>query len=290
MIRVHLLKIFIKVLRSTAYKLVQWSRSVDVINLLTKGEREILRRNKIFKDKHRGQRAFIIVNGPSLKQQNIDWLGEEITFVVSGFYRHEVIRKWQPTYYSIIDKNFFDGSEQSLTFFRHLNEAIQKSIFFLPLFRGLKANNQQKLVAEDRAYYFALAGPPNDKLDMTGVIQSFFGVSAFALAQAIYMGCSPIYLLGFDHDYLANRGKDHHFYSGGTIPGAVANTQTLAERIPYDVEMQNNYKLWMNYRSLLRIARKKGIRIYNATSGGYLDVFERRDFNTLGKKDSPVVP
>ena len=33
---------------------------------------------------------------------------------------------------------------------------------------------------------------------MTKIVQSFQSVSSFALSQAIYMGCSEIYLLGFD--------------------------------------------------------------------------------------------
>ncbi|MFZ1807724.1 MAG: hypothetical protein WAU36_10900 [Cyclobacteriaceae bacterium] len=240
-------------------------------------------RNKQFENKHRGKRAFVIVNGPSLKDQDINWLSDDITFVVSGFYRHEVIRKWQPTYYSIIDKNFFDGSEQSRNLFSQLNEVIKKSIFFIPLFRGLKSNELLSLLPSERTFYAALAGGPTKSVDFTGVVQSFYGVSAFALAQAIFMGCSPIYLLGFDHDYLANRGLDRHFYTGGTIPGATGNSKTLAERIPYDTEMEANLKLWKNYRSLKRIAEKKGIKIYNATNGGYLDVFERIDYNKLDK-------
>jgi hypothetical protein len=116
---------------------------------------------------------------------------------------------------------------------------------------------------------------------MTGVVQSFRSVSAFALAQAIYMECSPIYLLGFDHDYLANRGVDHHFYTGGTLPGLAATNVPLGERSTYDSELDALLHLWKNYRSLARIANKKGIKIYNATNGGYLDVFERVDFETL---------
>src|SRR5688572_25054320 len=99
MIATHGLKMFIKILKSTAYRLNYWARKLDALSLLTPAEKEILKRNSQFHDKHKGKRAFIIVNGPSLKQQNIEWLSDEITFVVSGFYRHEVIKKWQPTYY-----------------------------------------------------------------------------------------------------------------------------------------------------------------------------------------------
>lgn len=277
----HGIKVVVKLLRSLSFKLILLSKKLDRTLLLNSGEKKILSRNAQFKDKHKGQRAFIIVNGPSLKDQNVELLKNDLTFVVSGFYRHEVVKKWQPTYYSIIDKNFFNGSEQSATFFQRLNEHIHGSTFFIPLFRGWESNRKYKLLPDEKTYYGATAGLPNEQIDFTRVVQSFQGVSAYALAQAVYMGCSPIYLLGFDHDYLANRGVDRHFYNGGTIPGAAGNAVTLADRIPYDTEMEANLKLWRNYRSLDRIAKKKGIKIYNATIGGYLDVFERANFEGL---------
>ena len=42
--------------------------------------------------------------------------------------------------------------------------------------------------------------------------------------------------------------------------------------------MKANLSLWKNYRSLHRIAEAKGIKILNATNGGYLDVFDRIDY------------
>jgi len=279
----HALKFGIKLFKSAASNLHMLAKKLDRIALITPAERNILKRNAQFRDKHKDKRAFVIVNGPSLKQQNIDMLENEITFVVSGFFRHEVVKKWQPTYYSILDKNFFVDNEHTDFFFKQLNEVIKDSIFFIPLFRGWTANQNRKLLPLQNTYYIATAGDGNSELDMTEVVQSFHMVSAFALAQAIYMGCSPIYLLGFDHDYLANRGVDQHFYTGGTIPGMAGTTVTLAERIPYDTEIKAYLKLWKNYRSLARIAKKRGIKIYNATKGGYLDVFDRFDFESLFK-------
>lgn len=285
MLIIHIMKFGIKVLRNISFRLASLARRLNAVSLLSRSEKEILKRNRSFKNKHRGKRAFVIVNGPSLKQQDITGIGSDITFVVSGFFRHEAIKKWQPTYYCFIDKSFFTGSDAMVNFFKQLNEVIKTSTFFLPLYRGYKANQEFSFLDKDRTFYVATAGQPNQKLEMDDVIQSFHGVSAFALAQAVYMGCNPIYLLGFDHDYLANRGIDQHFYSGGTIQGMKANTQTLAERIPYDDEMRANLHLWQNYRSIKRVAKKRGIKIYNATIGGYLDVFERANYEEIFKKD-----
>jgi hypothetical protein len=280
----HILKFSVKALKATSLFLNGFSKRLDKLSVLTKNEKKILKRNLAFQNKHKDERAFIIVNGPSLKEQDISKLACENTFVVSGFYKHEIIGQWQPKYYCILDEYFFNGSGESTSFFKKLNDIITSSTFFIPLYRGYEANQQSKLLPEEKTFYIATAGLPSKNLDLTTVIQSFQSVSAFALAQAIYMGCNPIYLLGFDHDYLANRGMDRHFYTGGTIEGSPAATKTIGERFSYDYEMGSFLKLWKNYRSLDKIARKRGIKILNATKGGYLDVFQRINYEKIDFK------
>lgn len=266
---------FAKRLREFSAFLERRADSMDARRSLTREQQNILQRNAAFADKHKGKPAFVIVNGPSLASQDILWLKNEITFVVSGFWKHDAISCWQPTYYSLLDANFFTDTETTRTFYQSLQERIHSSTFFVPLFRGFDAVRKHAFLPEDRTFYAASVGTNVPGNDLTGIVQGFAGVSAFALSQAIYMGCSPIYLLGFDHDYLANRGVDHHFYTGGTLVGHESTNVPLADRIPYDVEMRANLRLWGNYRLLAKIAKHKNIRIFNATNGGYLDVFER---------------
>ena len=255
---------------------------IKVKNYINKDTKEILNRNAIFKNKHKNKRAFVIVNGPSLANQNIEILKDDITFVVSGFFKHKVIEIWQPTYYSILDKSFFDNSNDSISFFKQLNSKIKDTIYFIPLFRGFKSNLKNDLLPKEKTFYIASSGIPDDNVDLTTVIQSFQSVSSFALSQAIYMGCNPIYLLGFDHDYLANQGPDKHFYQGATIPNKESTYKTaISNMYPYDDIMATCHKLWQNYRQLNVAASKKGIKIFNATKGGYLDVFERVEFESI---------
>jgi len=208
-------------------------------------------------------------------------LKDQITFVASGFWKHDAVLSWQPTYYSLSDPNFFNDSPQTQNFYQSMNQRIHSSTFFVPLHRGFDAVRKHGFLPVDRTYYIASVGTNVSSNDLTGVVQGFGSVSAFALSQAIYMGCSPIYLLGFDHDYLANRGVDRHFYKGGTIVGHKLTDVPLADRVPYDDEMRASLGLWSNYRALKAIADKKGMQIFNCTRGGYLDVFPRLDYESL---------
>jgi len=263
-------------MRSAAAWLEDRAGVVEARRALTGTQRDVLQRNAVFRDKHKGRAAYVIVNGPSLAQQDISGLGEHITFVVSGFWKHEAVLKWQPNYYSLLDSNFFTDTPATQAFYASMHERIHASTFFVPLYRGFDAVQQRRILPADRTFFIASMGNTVVSNDLTSIVQSFQGVSAFALAQAVYMGCNPI---GFDHDYLANRGVDRHFYTGGTIPGHQATNVPLADRVPYDEEMRANTKLWTNYRMLKTVAERQNIQIFNATEGGYLDVFPRAPFN-----------
>jgi hypothetical protein len=271
----------VKRLRKLAASIDQRADHIEACRSLTKQQNSVLQRNAAFADKHKASPAFVIVNGPSLANQDIMCLKDQITFVASGFWKHEAVLSWQPTYYSLSDANFFNDNPPTQSFYQSLNKRIHSSTFFVPLYRGFDAVRNYGFLPAHRTYYIASVGANGSSNDLTKVVQGFGSVSAFALSQAIYMGCSPIYLLGFDHDYLANRGVDRHFYTGGTIAGHKLADVPLAERIPYDDEMRANLGLWSNYRALKAIADKKGVQIFNCTRGGYLDVFPRLDYESL---------
>jgi hypothetical protein len=99
------------------------------------------------------------------------------------------------------------------------------------------------------------------------------------MMAAMFMGCSPIYLMGLDHDWLAHRGQDTHFFSGRSIEDHETATGEL--NTPYDADMQALWKLWQGYRRLRSLAEAEDITIFNATAGGFLDVFPRVKYDSL---------
>ena len=57
-----------------------------------------------FKDRHAGQRVFIIGNGPSLNQCDLSPLQNEITFGVNGIFLNREKMGFLPTYYVVEDE------------------------------------------------------------------------------------------------------------------------------------------------------------------------------------------
>jgi len=250
-------------------------------NSLPANQKLILKRNESLKDIHAGKRAFVIVNGPSLKNQDLSWLKNEITYTVSGFFKHPIVELWQPTYHCAIDPGIFEDKPNIHEFWKELRTKMPNSKLLVTLDYGYKYCKKYFMFKEEDAFFIALTGNPDIEIDITKTVQGFQSVSAFALANAIYMGCSPIYLLGFDHDYLAHRGLDHHFYDGCSIKGHKNEIVPTSELNTYLEEMKSMTILFENYYCLKEIAKNKNTSIYNATIGGYLDVFPRIIYEDL---------
>jgi len=224
----------------------------------------------------------VIGNGPSIKQQNLDPLRDEKTFVVNGFWKHPRVRESQPTYYFICDPIFFDGSEESINFFKDLRNHIVDSHFFVPA-RSLMSVVEGKLLPPESTSYIAFNGRTlgenaADEFDLTSPVPGVQTVPQLAMLAAIYMGFSQIYLLGLDHDWLARlQPGGYNFFEGLTMN----HPHALSERGPYDMEMKSMLKVWQGYHALNAKARESGSQIFNATHGGFLDVFPRVSYESL---------
>jgi len=243
----------------------------------TRKERLVLERNEELEGKEKGRPCFVIGNGPSLQKQNLGHLAKQVTFAMSGFWKHPVVQEWQPKYYCFADPLFFDGTDAMGRFFVELRRSIHTTTFLLPL-AGRDAVIKQELIGNAQAYYISFQGAL-ERCSTRGVelrrsVPGVLSVAQFAILSAIYMGCTPIYLIGLDHDWLAQRGADRHFYAGKTVDGHSKAHGDL-DRTPYKVDLANVLKLWQGYERLQVMAETHGSVILNATDGGFLDVFPR---------------
>lgn len=246
-------------------------------------EQDVIARNGIFKNRHAGTRCFVIGNGPSLAAQDLGLLAGELTFAMSGFWKNPVVNQWQPKYYFFADAIYHDGSTEVDSFFASLRKRVTQATFFFPLL-GRRTLESRELLPRDSTYYVAFLGQPlgfsvADSVELTRPVPFVYSTAQLALMTAIFMGCSPIYLLGLDHDWLTHRSLDRHFYPGQTIDNHKAATGQLD--YAYDAEMQALWKLWQGYRELKAIAGARGIQILNATHGGFLDVFDRATYTDV---------
>lgn len=250
---------------------------------LSREDRKLIEANAVFRNRHPGQRCFIIGNGPSLATQDLSFLAGEITFGMNAFWKHPIIEAWQPRYYFLADKVLFDRSPSAGDFFENLNSRIKDADFFVPLSRRDVVLEGQ-LLPPEQTYFLSVEDRLVDdesatNFDLTASIPDVLTVAQLAIIAAIYMGCSPIYLMGLDHDWLAHRGeKNFYFFKGLSLNN---HPEVRGQLGSYDEDMEGLIRVWKDYRKLKTLADSRNIRIVNATAGGFLDVFDRMPYESL---------
>lgn len=276
-------------LSGTKYTLLKCSKLLLKLSdgvPITIYQSKLLEKNKIFKDIHKNCRCFIIGNGPSLRKHNLTFLKNEITFTVNAFWKHSIIKEWQPTYYCFADPIYFDRSDAMNDFFYKLSSNIKNSTFFIPHYSKIIIEKRE-LLPISKTFFIAfrneLSMTSPSEIDLTGYLPKVINVVQLAIIIALYMGCTPIYLIGVDHDWLSHRSNDRHFYTGTDVNNHKKISGSLANE-PYKITIEKVLKLWRGYENLSRYSTKRDIEIINASKGGFLDVFKRIDYDSIFNK------
>ena len=251
---------------------------------LTAEERQLIKNNRSLHRRHAGRRCFVIGNGPSLRNQDLSLLSNEITFVMNAFWKHPIVEQWQPTYYLLSDPILFERSEPIRNFFASLRARIHNTTFIVPI-TGRSAIVDEGFLPMESTRFVAFHKQERtpvveQDIDFTRLLSGVSTIAQLALMAAMYTGCSPIYLMGLDHNWLADRhGGDLNFYPGKTLENHPFVTGR--SMYSYDADMEAMLAAWKCYRALDNIAGQMGCKIINATDGGYLDVFERAPYHSL---------
>jgi len=237
------------------------------------------------------RRCFIIANGPSIKQQDLRLLQDETTLVVNSFHFHPDYEGIRPKYHVVVDPLHFADQPNTIAWLRELERKETDTVFIFPV-EGEGLFRKYGLFQCKKVHYTLMSdqrcAPGRVKADFARPVSGVQCVSAAAILVACFLGFREIYLLGCDHDWLAHPTVDTHFYDSNPHYPDIMSTFT------YESMMESQLKLWREYRGLREFALARGSRIYNATRGGFLDVFPRVTYEKLveeKKRDaSPVLP
>jgi hypothetical protein len=241
-----------------------------------------------FKDIHKGKRCFVIGNGPSLRMEDLDKLHEhgEITFASNFINRAFPHTPWRPDYYAVLDPIFYDDMR--------FVASVEARNIFLPVLEQWTIGDIGKAkaalvgVSARLSYYNIISGGggycTDFTIDAARGIYTHVTITLVLLQIAAYMGCNQIYLLGVDNTpgnvheggnvYLSEHS---HFYEESeTDFNMITNTSRI---IPDADERQRTGNI--SYSIANEYSHTQEFRIYNATRGGVLEVFERVDFDSL---------
>lgn len=247
----------------------------------------LLEQNRKFENLHRGERLFLIGNGPSIQNTDLLKLRNERKMVVSNFYLHKDSVALKPDYYCFtrFPQNDLWNEDFQVSYLNEIGKKAGNPQFFFNISEE-KVIERSRYFDDKKVNYMYLSWVQEDyydAIDMTGKIMEGRSVPIDCLQWAIYMGFAEIYLVGIEHSEIIS-GRYDYFYerkqsvTGDKDPTASGTGEMLWE---FQTVLHAIDGLWRQYEVLKAIADKKGIKIYNATKGGILDVFERVDYDSL---------
>jgi len=228
---------------------------------LAKSQRELSR----FHDIHRGDRCFILGNGPSLKRTDLSLIRNEYTFGMNRIYLLFPALGWVTSYYVSINTLVIEQCSQDI------------SGLTMPRFitwRGRRWVGGEGIYFLDTDY----TEPATFSKDIRGRIFEGSTVTYTALQIAFYMGFEEVILVGIDHSFtskgrpnetLVSEGDDHNHFSADYFG------KGFKWQLP-DLEASEQA-----YRLAKAAFEKNGRRILDATVDGKLEIFEKVDYRSL---------
>ncbi|MBR5593269.1 MAG: DUF115 domain-containing protein [Bacteroidaceae bacterium] len=240
-----------------------WQKCWNALNYLYGtlliGSRRHLR---TYKNSHNG-RCFIIGNGPSLRNSDLKRLMElgEVTFACNSLIKLFNEIPFAPTYYFAQDNKIILDNKQEIADYKGI--------------RFLKAHYANRYHIKGVTYYNMLfpQNPIGFSNNIPNVVYSGQTVTYSMIQFAAYMGFKEIYLIGVDCNYSSNNSvinKESYFdprlfNSKRSYAAPEVNTNLLA------------------YARAREVCDRKGVKIYNATRGGKLEIFERANLDDILK-------
>lgn len=231
--------------------------------------RESMRRLVELKDIHQGKRAFIIGNGPSLKQTDLTKLKNEFTFGTNRIYL------------------LFPELGFTTTYFCAINDLViaqfADDILALPMPKFLAWRSHRHFsptlqLSNIPTFVYTSYTSPRFAQNVTGRVWEGATVTTVALQLAFHMGFEKVILIGVDHDFtskgdanktVTSQGDDpNHFmpnYFGKGVRWQLPDLDT--SEVGYIMAREANHKA--------------GREIVDATIGGKLTVFPKVDYNSL---------
>ena len=248
---------------------------------LTEQDRKKIQR---FKNIHKGKRCFIIGTGPSQNARDLNRLKNEITITVNDAYISYDSTEWRADYYVVMD----DSSEYVLNNLFSL-EYEHKGVFYNGRLH-YRGENGVKLAC-DAAHTMLMHTVWNKWFprifpimrfsdDVSKVIYTGKTVVFSCIQIAAYMGFEEIYLSGIDCDY---HGMLYSSIMGGNDAENIVTTQVKDMRTHLE---KSGGLMIEQFEALNKLLQKNGIKVFNATRGGKLEVFPRVDLDSLLGKNA----
>jgi hypothetical protein len=231
--------------------------------------RESIKRLAELKDIHKGKRAFIIGNGPSLKQTDLSKLKGEITFAMNRFYLAFPELGFTTSYICVTN---------DLVVEQFADDFIALPIPKFIAWRSHRHFSHQLPITQVPTFVYTSYTGPRFTGDVRKRVWEGATVTNLALQLAYHMGIGKAILIGVDHNFkdkgeanktVVSTGDDqNHFmpnYFGKGVKWQLPDLETSEIGFTFAREAY----------------RKAGREVVDATVGGKLTIFPKVDYESL---------
>jgi hypothetical protein len=232
--------------------------------------RESIRRLRAWKDAHRGKRAFIIGNGPSLRNTDLTRLRDEITFGLNRIYLLFPELGFSTTYLVSINDLVIEQCAQELA-------ALSLPRFFAWRSRRHFWPLNLSLEQLPTFLYTSYTGPRFSR-DVSGRVWEGATVTNVALQLAFHMGFEQVILIGVDHSFTSKGEANKTVVSDGDDPNHFSPHyfgKGFRWQLP-DLETSE-----IGYAMARKAYEQAGRQVLDATIGGKLTIFPKVDYDRL---------
>lgn len=245
---------------------------------------------KNYKNKHMGERVFLVANGPSLKDTDLDLIKGETSFAMNRVSMIYGETQWRPTYYLFSSTNVRPEKPWAKEWQKSVKESMSDpsiTSFVASMFKI----NLDPLNTFPRTKWFSslsenkptLEGLINKNCFSTNVVERIDKTGTtmnLALQLCYHMGFSEVVFVGADLGWTRDTGTKsdpNHFdknYVAEILRPKKANYQ-----------MRNVHSLSLDY---FQRRKEHQVKFYNASAKTVLDVYPIIDFENYAKQNKVI--
>lgn len=223
-----------------------------------------LRRCEALRNRHAGERCFVLGNGPSLRHTDLTRLRDEVIIGTNRIYLLFEELGFTTTYYASVNRLVIEQCSHEIA-------SLQ-----IPKFLSWECRDVAQFT-KNTIYLRRAAGPAF----FTDVGQGYWEgatVTYAALQIAFHLGFREVILLGVDHSFKTQGTPHEEVVSSGDDPDHF-DPKYFGSGFRWQLPDLETSEL--AYRIADYVYRESGRSIVDATIGGHLRVFPRIEFDSL---------
>lgn len=226
------------------------------------------------KDIHKGERCFIIGNGPSLSVNDLNELHRKgiITFATNRVFKLFDKTEWRPTYYVSEDILLMKDAQDII---RDMPVKARFIPVNLKWYEGVDIPNADYFYME---YKNSMEDTFGLSVDIPHSLRCRGTVTITCLQLAVYMGFSEIYLIGVDHNFAKMFDKYGNVVIDTSIKNHFSDDYDKGI-VDQGFQVDAATEAYIDVRRLS--SKMETFKVFNATRGGKLEVYERVDLDSL---------